>query len=433
MSLFWMALSIFSNTLDQFMLLYLVEHQLPDARPTLKRRAAALVVFVGALSILQLIEADMAIIISFMFLLHLCYCWYFRPGEPLARIAWPLIGSFVFAGLNFFVGFLFSQVFGFDMSAMLEPTPYRLIPLTTYMVLSVTTFVLLSRVRLRSGGVPLQYRAISLCTVVLCIAFSGLLASAAPVALDQEGAWAVIVAITGFMAMSVAWLIIMNSFAAQYSANLALQAELLRGESEKIQMENLQSMYSRLRDIRHDFDKQMLGLGGYIADRDWEGLEGYFASMQAEINRDNHQTLTGLPQLDMLLSLKLQAASDMGVTTSYKFAAPSVLIIDPVDLCSIVGNLLDNAFEAQDNVPPGSRYINITFALMLDQWCIQVENSCDGIYKQEGRHFLSLKEGAGRGIGLRRVATLVSKYRGDYFIYPEKHRFRIEVFLPLNG
>jgi hypothetical protein len=43
-ALFWTIFGVFENVVDQFLFLYLVEQQLPDERPTLRRNAAALVV-----------------------------------------------------------------------------------------------------------------------------------------------------------------------------------------------------------------------------------------------------------------------------------------------------------------------------------------------------------------------------------------------------
>jgi sensor histidine kinase regulating citrate/malate metabolism len=267
-------------------------------------------------------------------------------------------------------------------------------------------------------------------TLLVCVIYTGVVLEFLPAALDQDIAWLIGITIGGFLLIAIAWFMIIDSYASQRSDNIGLQSELQLRNAEQNQMETLQVMYEHLQGLRHDFSNQMLGLKGYVAQKDWKGLEEHLDILQTGVERDIHEVLTGLPQLDMMLSVKLKHAEKLSIKTTSHYVVPSVLGVNPVDLCSIVGNIVDNAIEAQENLPEGERYMKLSFEPVESMWCIRLENAGDGQYRREGEGFLSTKGGSGRGIGLRRIKTLIEENGGFHFITPTDRSFSIEIYLP---
>jgi len=265
---------------------------------------------------------------------------------------------------------------------------------------------------------------------ILCVAFSGLILELSPAVIDQESAWALAIPTVGFLLMSIAWLFTVDLFSAQNAEYLAIQVELQRIESEKSYAETLHILYEHLQGLRHDFKNQLLSLYGYVEHRDWNGLEKHLTSLQTDIELGSHHTLTQLPQLDALLSIKLQQAAKLQIKTDYHFVAPTMLPISTNDLCAIFGNILDNAIEAAQIVPEKERYLTLSAAPVEDMWCICLENSSDGKYNRVSGTFLSSKLGAWRGMGLKRVQSIAEAAGGFIMIDTTDTSFCIEIYLP---
>lgn len=54
---------------------------------------------------------------------------------------------------------------------------------------------------------------------------------------------------------------------------------------------------------------------------------------------------------DAILNSKLNTAEKLGIKLNVKANIPNVLAMSDVELCSVLGNMLDNAVEACDSLP----------------------------------------------------------------------------------
>jgi sensor histidine kinase regulating citrate/malate metabolism len=82
-----------------------------------------------------------------------------------------------------------------------------------------------------------------------------------------------------------------------------------------------------------------------------------------------------------------------------------------MDLCVIMGNLLENAVEACRYVE--EKFIKVRAVVDGDFLTVVVENSFDGIWRYEGGVYMSRKEAPEtRGVGLSSVRAVCEKYGG---------------------
>lgn len=90
--------------------------------------------------------------------------------------------------------------------------------------------------------------------------------------------------------------------------------------------------------------------------------------------------------------------------------------IDPVDLCTILTNLLDNAVEACMKQPEGEpREIQVTIRRLHQFIIIKIANSSIASPDiRNGKLHTSKKDGNLHGWGMRSVLSAVEKIRGRY-------------------
>lgn len=135
---------------------------------------------------------------------------------------------------------------------------------------------------------------------------------------------------------------------------------------------------------------------------------------------------TGNPILNILLTDKEMIMKEMGITMNMEIDYINLDFLDPMDVTTIFGNLLDNAIEAVQKVE-GEKSIYIKLAAYRQMVAVRIENSCHAIRWRNGLP-VSEKDKNG-GIGLLNVRRSIEKYDGDLKLYQEKGKFVAELFL----
>jgi hypothetical protein len=104
------------------------------------------------------------------------------------------------------------------------------------------------------------------------------------------------------------------------------------------------------------------------------------------------------------------AAEDIPFTV--RADIPARLHIPESDLCVLLGNLLENALEANRKIPKEKRFTKVE-ARAGEQLALSVENAFNGHIKKDSNGLpLSTKESGG-GYGLRSARALCQKHKGE--------------------
>jgi len=194
--------------------------------------------------------------------------------------------------------------------------------------------------------------------------------------------------------------------------------------------EEVQNTYQTMRGWRHDYHNHIQAMLA-LADHPDE-LKDYLLKLSDDLSKVDTVLKTGNIMIDAILNSKLSLIRSHSVTVSAKASVPDKLTISEIDLCNIIGNMLDNALEACLRQPEESdRFIRVYLGVLKKQLYISVQNSVDGKPKKERNRYISVKAGDGHGFGLLRMDRLVKKYKGYVHRQNEDGVFATEVFLPL--
>lgn len=114
------------------------------------------------------------------------------------------------------------------------------------------------------------------------------------------------------------------------------------------------------------------------------------------------------------------------------FLSNEIGILD-TDLCSVVGNLLNNAIQGCMTIPKETRIIS--FKVDVDKNSdvyIVVTNSFNGIVnKKENKYFTTKKYG--HGLGLTSITSIVDKYDGYVRFYNDSKNFYTDIMMKQNN
>lgn len=93
---------------------------------------------------------------------------------------------------------------------------------------------------------------------------------------------------------------------------------------------------------------------------------------------------------DAVLNAKLYAANNLHVRVNVKANIPKNLPMSDVELCAVLGNLLDNALESCARLSEEERFIRIFIGIIKGQFYLSVQNAAREI-KKKGEGYLSTK------------------------------------------
>ncbi len=194
--------------------------------------------------------------------------------------------------------------------------------------------------------------------------------------------------------------------------------------------DEVQNIYNTMRGWRHDYHNHIQTLLALCGDE--ERTREYLWKLNDDLTMVDTVIKTGNVMIDAILNSKLSLIKSKGIEVNAKAIVPEQLSISEVDLCTIIGNLLDNAMEAVLQQPENSeRFIRVFIGILKEQLYISVYNSTGGEIKKNRNRYLSTKSGQNHGFGLARVDSIVERNKGFINRQNEEGVFATEVMLPL--
>lgn len=194
--------------------------------------------------------------------------------------------------------------------------------------------------------------------------------------------------------------------------------------------DEVENIYRQMRMWRHDYHNHIQAMLA-LSERP-EEMRQYLWKLNDDLTSVDTVLKTGNVMLDAILNSKLSLIKAKNIAVNAKASVPSDLTISEIDLCAIIGNLLDNAMEACLRLErTQDRFIRIYIGVLKRQLYICVTNSVGGEVKKNGRMYLSTKSSLSHGFGLMRIDALAEKYGGYVNRQNEEGAFATEVMLPL--
>ena len=192
----------------------------------------------------------------------------------------------------------------------------------------------------------------------------------------------------------------------------------------------VENMYHTMRGWKHDWHNQLQVLSAYLDSEEYERAREYLDEVNQAVLRIDTVIKTGNTMVDAILNSKVSLMKSHQIQVEAEAKVPASLSVPDVDLCIIIGNLLDNAMEACVQLESGNRFVHIYIHIKGAQLYMSFTNSAGKKQKKVGNLFLSSK-GSNHGFGLTRVDSLVAKNGGYLTRASEDGGYTTEVILPL--
>ena len=220
-----------------------------------------------------------------------------------------------------------------------------------------------------------------------------------------------------------------------FSQSLRTELELDMLRIQEGYYEKMAAEHEKVRKLRHDMRNHLGVLQIFLRDGETAQAREYLSQLSDEFQTEIRRFCEH-PAINAVLNAKYQLAESCNITCRFYPQLPRDMGMDPVSLCLLIANTLDNAIEACRKIPEGSslsRHILLKARCENGFFSYYIENTKVNPVRQKQGVFLTDKEEAAlHGLGLKTVNDIVRKQGGSIEISYTEDAFSVTALIPLN-
>lgn len=207
-----------------------------------------------------------------------------------------------------------------------------------------------------------------------------------------------------------------------------------QSNSYEKQLQFVSAYMEQTRSIRHDFKNHIGIVREMIVKGKSADAEQYLNRFIEDMSIAKNYASTGNTTLDAIINYKCTQAENAGIKINVNTWIERNLYkdLDAKDFMTILGNLMDNAIEAQHNLK-GEKFIRIKITQNTKNLYINMENSYEHKLIRKKQQYMTTKEDQStHGIGLSNVDKIVTKYHGNMELDGKDGVFIVNIMMILN-
>lgn len=168
-------------------------------------------------------------------------------------------------------------------------------------------------------------------------------------------------------------------------------------------------------------------LSDYLEREDIAGMREYLSQYISELDATALESYCKNPVADALLRLTARRCRESGVDYTIDAIVPETLPLSGPELTTVLGNILENAWEAAKDCP--SSRLRVTAGKEGARLLMEVENTVDHPVRFEDELPVTTKPGGGQG--LRSVRQTLERHGGMLCCTLRGEVFLTQVMIPL--
>ena len=181
--------------------------------------------------------------------------------------------------------------------------------------------------------------------------------------------------------------------------------------------------------IRHDFKHTIGTLDALVSAGDLSSVRAYLDDYLAMQPTNDTVSFCENTAVNALLNYYMNMAKTSSIPLEWEIDMPAELHVSDIDLCGILGNILENAIHACEKLPEADRFIDLILRYEAGvSLYIIVTNSFDGNVRMNGTEYLSTGR-HGSGLGLISIRETAEKYNGLARFSHDEKEFHTDVML----
>lgn len=175
---------------------------------------------------------------------------------------------------------------------------------------------------------------------------------------------------------------------------------------EKSYHETVELQWEEMSKIRHDFGNQLTTALHIAHSGEQEKSVEFLEKLRDDIENRSGQKWCENPVINAVVLEKSMVCARENIQLAAQIDASKEMSIQPLHLCSIFSNLLDNAISAAKESEKDTPVVSVHARQEGRYYFVKVENSSKNPKNQEKR--------PGHGYGLQIIGSIVEQYNGKY-------------------
>lgn len=213
--------------------------------------------------------------------------------------------------------------------------------------------------------------------------------------------------------------------------NIQQQMEQKNLKLQQDYYEELEKNQTEIRKFRHDMNHHLIVIRELFESGNKENARVYLEEVEEQISIHN-RVFCKNSIVNAVLNAKYNLATNEKIDCFFHIDLPEVLAIDPISLCSIFSNTMNNAIDASLKISNAEeRRISVKARVTDNRYfSYEIENSKVNEIKKSRERILSDKEEkSNHGFGLLNVKEIVEKYSGMIDISYTEKMFRVTILI----
>lgn len=188
---------------------------------------------------------------------------------------------------------------------------------------------------------------------------------------------------------------------------------------------------NNLRSLKHDISNHLSIINGLLKTNQLSSLSSYLNSLLQEVYAANDFITVDNEVLCIILNNKKTIATEKGINFDC-FISTNMSKFSDMEICSLFGNLLDNAIEATDKLND-NKYIDFKIYSKQNDYIIECENPCNEIPLIKNNKIVTTKENNKiHGIGTKNIYDIVKRYNGNVNYFFNDGICNVKICVPID-
>ncbi len=201
------------------------------------------------------------------------------------------------------------------------------------------------------------------------------------------------------------FIVVLFSQADKEAVEKELTEMKFRSELEQQHYKSVEARREELAKIRHDYNNLLTSVRGLLEMGEYEQAREALDHLLVRVGQTRECGYCGIPIVNALMAEKQAVCDREGIRLAVDLNVPEDTRVEPIDLCSVFSNLMDNAIRACGQLPQEERNITITSGMQGDYLIVRCENPAA---KAPG----PVPEGT--GYGKRILHSIAQRWNGSF-------------------
>lgn len=433
------------NILESFVFFIFVNGKLPkkELRHTYLKQAFVSLLLSGLVLFCNIYNISPIITMLALLFLHYIYTCIFFSSSHIVNLFWVIVFCIAAISADAIMTIIPTNLFHINITSALVGgslrIPFTILYITLLTIIILTLLCFSSKTLKLNLSEKLGFIFLS----IVCISIEDLIViSQSQTYIKNSTTYIHLLYVVFFLVLIlfIALAIYLYHLGLEKEKNIQLSNLHILSEMERKQYEQIISSISELRYMKHDINNHIETLSSLMLNKKYTEATDFLHDLSTSVN-DNHYILaSGNSTIDSIITNKLFQCRALSINVNYSVYLTKSIPLTNIELCSLLGNLFDNAIEASKLISnQDNRIIDFSMKPYQDMLSIVIINKTNGKYKMDkSKHFLSSKNTTFtpyHGLGLSRIVNIIETHDGIIDIIPTDSEFTVSILIPLilNG